>query len=86
MINDLIIQGILFIWSSLLPMAFIFLVGGIIGGFHKESWGDVLYFPETLRWGVFGFLLCVALYLWIPILWVGVPVLSIRVPGVGWLP
>ena len=86
MIDDLIIQGILFAWSFLPVAAIICLMTGIIFCIHEECWGDVLYFPETLRWGVFGFLLCIALYLWIPILWVGVPVLSIRVPGVGWLP
>ena len=68
MINELIIQGILFAWSFLPAAAIICLIGGIIGCIHKESWGDVLYFPETLRWGIFGFLFCFALYLWMPIL------------------
>ena len=69
--TDLFFQVLEIVWSFLPIIGMLLLASGIIFGFHKESWGDVLIFPDFIRGSVLGFLVCLALYLWIPLLFFG---------------
>lgn len=49
---------------SLLPfIGLTFLLGGLIGGIHEESWGIVLFMPEKILYGVVGFSVCIAVFI-----------------------
>jgi hypothetical protein len=67
--SNLIEVILISIWQMLPAMGAIIFVSGIIGSVHKESWEDILYFSESIKWGLYGFLICVALFLFPLLIW-----------------
>jgi hypothetical protein len=66
---DMIEQALFFLYSMLPIAGILALLSGIIGYIHVESWGDILLFPESLKWGTFGFIACFVLWSVPIILW-----------------